>query len=602
MKENLRTILRCTGVALVVVGALVLLPAAAEAQCTPGNHGVSIFKSCVSPKNSCATDADCSDGVFCNGPEQCATETAAGSNVVDCTITLTNPTIHCDDLTVTEACDAITGGTGSPASSCDILVISAPGGTGPGCDAGSNLGGAETCTLNPGESIQFRANYYTIQPADPDPLGDQATVTVVDTCSGGAGGCSTTPSNAQFTASTDLQSGCSPGTPVDCPSDGNVCDGPEFCDEAIDACNDGPDAADSTTCGDTDGNACTTAGCDGAGTCDQGHVTTVCTDDSNVCNGIPACNPANGLCEDTDLADSTTCGDTDGNACTTAGCDGAGTCDQTHNTVTCNDDGNVCNGPEACVPATGLCDSGPDVICADPICTVCTEATGVCDPIDPLPAECQPGDEICRTPGFWGTHAGTEKESSIDITGTLITAWNNANDPNLNICGREITNADSGNVNSALEAICVSVKGDSRRQLARQLMAGALNCIITNSGDGDSCVSLTGTLCGGVSVEEFFTPCNAACAAGDVTIDFDDDDDPLTPDVEVSCIGAIDCFNNGGNFDPTDGSCDEAIDSCHDRDLDNGCFDFQPPGAAGSPKDCNVARKNEIFVPIPVAP
>ncbi|HZI65346.1 MAG TPA: hypothetical protein VFF17_02165, partial [Thermoanaerobaculia bacterium] len=302
MTQNLRTILRCMGVVLVVVGAFVLLPAAAEAgtTCIPGLHGVSIFKSCVSPKNTCTSDADCSDGVFCNGPEQCATETSAGSNVVDCAITLFNPSEHCDDLTVTEACDTITGGTGSPASSCDILVTSAPGGTGPGCDAGSNLGGAETCTLNPGEFIQFRSNFYTIQPADPDPLGNQASVTVVDTCSGGAnGGCSTTPSNAQFSASTDLQSGCSPGTPVDCPSDGNVCDGPEFCDEAIDACNDGPDAADSTTCGDTDGNACTTSGCDGAGTCDQAHVTTVCTDDSNVCNGVPACNPANGLCEDT---------------------------------------------------------------------------------------------------------------------------------------------------------------------------------------------------------------------------------------------------------------------------------------------------------------
>src|SRR5688572_23675332 len=132
MTQTLRTILRCMGVVLVVVGALVLLPAAAEAgtTCIPGIHGASIFKSCVSPKNTCVSDADCSDGVFCNGAEQCATETSAGSNVVDCTITVFNPSEHCDDLTVTEACDTITGGTGSPASSCDILVITSPGGAG----------------------------------------------------------------------------------------------------------------------------------------------------------------------------------------------------------------------------------------------------------------------------------------------------------------------------------------------------------------------------------------------------------------------------------------------------------------------------------------
>ena len=67
-------ILRCTGLALIVVGAMVLLPASALAQCEPGNHGVSIFKSCVSPKNRCGTDADCSDADACNGIEQCATE------------------------------------------------------------------------------------------------------------------------------------------------------------------------------------------------------------------------------------------------------------------------------------------------------------------------------------------------------------------------------------------------------------------------------------------------------------------------------------------------------------------------------------------------
>ncbi|HEX9287264.1 MAG TPA: hypothetical protein VF999_08370, partial [Thermoanaerobaculia bacterium] len=94
---KLGLILRCTGLALVVLGAFVLLPAAAQAQCIPGQHGVSIFKSCISPKNRCATDADCSDADFCNGIEQCATEENPGSNVLDCDITLGNPATHCDN-------------------------------------------------------------------------------------------------------------------------------------------------------------------------------------------------------------------------------------------------------------------------------------------------------------------------------------------------------------------------------------------------------------------------------------------------------------------------------------------------------------------------
>src|SRR6478672_6966251 len=122
-RRKLGTILRCTGLALVVLGAFVLLPAAAEGQgCTAGFHGVSIFKSCVSPKNRCATDADCSDANACNGTEQCATEEAPGSNVLDCTIQLTNPAEHCDNITLTDAADSVTNATGPGASSSSIQI------------------------------------------------------------------------------------------------------------------------------------------------------------------------------------------------------------------------------------------------------------------------------------------------------------------------------------------------------------------------------------------------------------------------------------------------------------------------------------------------
>src|SRR5205814_3960325 len=61
----------------------------------------------------------------------------------------------------------------------------------------------------------------------------------------------------------------------------------------------------STPCGDTDGNTCTTAGCElntaGVGVCVQSHLF---------------------------ASNSTPGADTDRNACTTAGCNGAGTGDQ----------------------------------------------------------------------------------------------------------------------------------------------------------------------------------------------------------------------------------------------------------------------------------
>src|SRR5882724_10661462 len=121
-------------------------------------------------------------------------------------------------------------------------------------------------------------------------------------------------------------------------------------------------ASDSTPCADTDGNACTTAGCNGQGVCDQNHSTKVCapadecnggcdttsgnctpktstpcTDtDGNVCTTagceISGTNPELGVCVQSHMfaSNSTPCPDTDNDACTTAGCNGQGVCDQTH--------------------------------------------------------------------------------------------------------------------------------------------------------------------------------------------------------------------------------------------------------------------------------
>src|SRR5207249_3769863 len=142
----------------------------------------------------------------------------------------------------------------------------------------------------------------------------------------------------------------------------------------------------STPCADTDGNSCTTAGCElspsdsTVGVCVQTHLlasnNTPCGTDedttdcllpacvSGVCeqktipdtnkvnmpctstpdtpnNCLVPCCDGTGVCAESSSAaqanptgcavpDSTPCTDSDGNACTTAGCNGQGVCDQTH--------------------------------------------------------------------------------------------------------------------------------------------------------------------------------------------------------------------------------------------------------------------------------
>ncbi len=481
--RKLKMILRCTGLALVVLGA-----------CNPLNHGVSIFKSCVSPKNRCGVDADCSDANICNGIELCATAhpdgapSGPGSNVTECTITLSNPLSHCDNLTILDASDTITNGTGSPLTSSSIQITGTSTGVVSGtCTAGTDLGGAVTCTIAPGGSVSFLSNFYTIVPTDPTTLNDQAGVNVMDTCSASPTGCSTTPSLVQFTASTTTQSGCSPGTPLTC-NDNNACT-TDTCDPAI-----GCVFTPNPPCNDN--NACTTDTCDPAIGC--------------VFTPNPPCN--------------------DNNACTTDTCDPAIGCVYTPNPP-CNDN-NPCT-DDTCDPAIG-CVFTPNNACVT--------------------------NEICRTPGFWGTHAcpepgvlpGTEctlagsvceKANSQNITQIVLNDFTGTCGPLL-ICGNDITNTCL-NDQSAVEAICVAVKGDSTLQVARQLTAAALNCILSNSSDttagtctgaGENCADV----CAGVSVDAAFTACNdpANLCATTAT---------LTDGTVINCIEALDCFKTAAS-------------------------------------------------------
>jgi hypothetical protein len=281
-----------------------------------------------------------------------------------------------------------------------------------------------------------------------------------------------------------------------------------------------------------------------------------------------------GGCDNPNLPVSTECTD-DGDVCFAAGCDGNGVCVQDHV------DNSAC----------------PD----DPDCQFCDPVDG-CILIDPQPDICV-DDGRCRTPGFWGARGGIEKApKSQNITQAVIDQAILENGSGLPVCGIYIDNTDLLSNMSAIEAMCVSVKGVTERQLVRQLTAAALNCVL-----GECNAEHTAMLAG----------CNAVCDSG-------------VGDAGM-CIDALDCFNNGGDWDgstcitgagfcagsaePCDdvNTCVEMGDfclpdeTCHDRDLcpdldDDGDingsdFCFEPPGPASSPRKCNAARKNDVYVP-----
>ena len=361
---------------------------------------------------------------------------------------------------------------------------------------------------------------------------------------------------------------CVGGTPVQCAAPGECFS--EVCDEGVDACVRLP-ANPGATCG-VDSDLCDPDICIGIECVVNGGVAVVCDPETEECSDL-LCNPGSGACEPVPANPGATCGV----------------------------DSDLCD-PDICIGIECVVNGGVAVICDDEVCQSCVPGTGECADDDPLPDVCI-DDERCRTPGFWGARGGIEKAPrSQNITQAVIDQAIFENGLGLPVCGIYIDNTDLLSSFSAIEAICVSVKGVTERQLVRQLTAAALNCVL-----GDCNAEHTAML----------ADCNNVCDTG-------------VGDMQA-CIGALDCFNNGGDWDGSmcttgagfcaiggepcddDNTCvglgDSCLpdDTCHDRDLcpdfdDDGDingsdFCFEPPGPASSPKKCNAARKNDVYVP-----
>jgi hypothetical protein len=156
---------------------------------------------------------------------------------------------------------------------------------------------------------------------------------------------------------------------------------------------------------------------------------------------------------------------------------------------------------------------------------------------------------VCRTPGFWGTHAeaNSRKPNSQDITGAFLP---------VTVCGVVLNNTDVGVCGSAQEALCVAPRGEQILQLARQLTAAELNCNV------ETCPN---------PILNLLSDCNQECINND------------DPQAIGECIEDIDAFNNGVAPDAL---------GCHERPVTG----FTPPGPAGSSGDCQLAIQNQVTI------
>lgn len=280
----------------------------------------------------------------------------------------------------------------------------------------------------------------------------------------------------------------------------------------------------------------------------------------------------------------------------------------------------VCDGSGVTCPADSYAAAGTQCRDGDGVCNpaeMCTGTNGFC-PGDitfvPNPDTCNiSGLGVCRTAGFWGTHAGEEKGKSINITQMVIDFALYGLYPTgpLNVCGEKIINTKLNDAASALEGLCVAVQGNQELQLARQLTAAALNCAISGY---HNCV-------GYPQYEDLFSECNTVCDANAA----------YTPPIDIGyCINSLDCLNNGGtvleggycktgtcsdnpnmpctsgdlSFCGKDAICVADVQTCHDQPL---CLHvdgkpvpgtpcFPETGPAGSAKLCNDANKSACTI------
>jgi hypothetical protein len=387
----------------------------------------------------CTTNADCDNGLFCDGAETCNTSTG------DCEVG-TPPT--CDD------------GVGCTDDSCNVTTDSCDNVPNDGsCDDGFFCTGIETCDA-----------VNDCQPGTAPDCSDGVGCTI-DTCNEATDSCDNVTNDASCDDGTfcngaetcDAVNDCQAGTPpscddgigctddscnvttdscdnaandANCPADGQFCNGTEFCDAVADCSSTGDPCLATEVCeevGDTCElpAACGDGNLDAGEDCDDGN-----TDPGDCCapnctleaDGSPCGDPSDGTCDDPDTClagacqanlelPGTPCDDQlfcnvnetcdgaggcgggepnacdDGVGCTDDSCDEVGdACANDTNDASCPDDGLFCNGTEFCdavadCSATGdpcaageTCDEDGDTCALDATCapvpqSTCLEAT-----------------------------------------------------------------------------------------------------------------------------------------------------------------------------------------------------------------------------------
>ncbi|NUN13918.1 MAG: hypothetical protein HUU55_09835 [Myxococcales bacterium] len=499
--------------------------------------------------NACTTGTKCNAGV-CGG----GSTTACDDNN-PCTDDSCDPATGCSNANNEAACD--------DGSACTVDDKCSQGGCVPGAALGCD--DSNPCTddsCDPAVGCVHASNQAVCDDGNACTSGD---ICAENVCTGPEN-VVCDDSNPCTTDSCDIATGC-----VFTPTSGDPCDDGNFC--TVD------DACDNGTCGGNgfldcdDNNSCTNDSCNpasgcvnvsGAGACDDGNPCTVndkCQNSACVGGGLKDCN--------------------DGNPCTADACDPALGCTNTNDNLATCDDGQSCNGVDACqggqcigavctcasnadcpdngnlcdgVPSCDLvaktCKTTPPVVCdgsANTACmkNTCQAATGACAMANVADgAFCDDGD-FCTIDDqcAGGTCGGAAVVCDDD-----------------NLCTTDSCNAASGACLFAAVAngaACV----DDGDECTSEGVCLNLQCTGQENlcGDSDCCVAKEEPGCNDPACEECVCAFDAFCC------------DTAWDDI---CVGeaGVECFDSCGcEGPPVDESCcvPKEVPGCDDADCMN---------------------------------
>ena len=372
---------------------------AAGIVCRAVNGLCDLAEACNGTTNDCPVDAFKTVGTSCRASAgQCdVAETCPGTSGACPADVFASNTTPCTGTSQSGLCD---NNTADHCSGTANTCVDAFKSAGTSCRASvGQCDAAETC---PGTSGACPADIF-------------ASDTTPCTGTSQSGLCDNDPADhCSGTANTCVDAFKSAGT--SCRASVGQCDAAETCPGTSGVCPDDAFASDTTPCtGTSQGGTCDndpadhcsgTANtcvdvykangtscddglyCNGADTCAAGACTTHAGDPcagGAECNRT--CNELAGNCYDP----MTTACTSDGEVCTDDFCNGAGACEHTNNTASC-DDGLYCNGADTC--SGGVCTHAGDPCAGGAECNrTCNELAGNC--YDPMTTACTSDGEVC---------------------------------------------------------------------------------------------------------------------------------------------------------------------------------------------------------------